>query len=99
LLNKDFVSSWTLVLDLKDLAANSTDLEIRRKAELSLKSYKFPVQCMVLHANGTVIEGLNANELLDSGDGRSVLNVFEDPLSGVYLDFLKRGLAKGKPDL
>lgn len=54
---------------------------------------------MVLHANGTVIEGLNANELLDSGDGRSVLNVFEDPLSGVYLDFLKRGLAKGKPDL
>lgn len=101
LLNEKFVSSWSLVIDLQAIAANSTDLDLKRKAKISLDTYKFPVHSMILDTEGNVLAKLNANDLLDSGNNPGAIfslaakKETEDPLSENYLKFLHKGLIAG----
>eukprot|EP00795_Rhopilema_esculentum_P003227 gene3227-1546_t len=100
LLKKHFISSWSLIAELKDLSANSTDADVRKLADIGLEGYKFPVQSMVQYPNGTILSSLNANELLDASQTlNSISSVFDDPVSSNYYNFLQQGLKKAGREL
>ena len=65
LLTSHFVSSWSLVVDLEAIVLHSDDPLLVRQATTVLDAYKFPVQCNVLLSDGTLVSGMNANDLLD----------------------------------
>lgn len=71
MLKKKFISSWTLVKELKDIAANGTNLEVTKAAQAHLDIYKFPVMSVVSLPNGTVLSKMNANDLME--DRKSVV--------------------------
>ena len=90
LLNDKFISSWSLVADLKDCINNSA----KTKEQVFLcqsanDAYTFPVTSMVIAPNGTVVSTMNANTLLDlaSEHGPSFYNI-ECPISYEYKKFL-----------
>lgn len=93
-----FISSWTLVAELKDLAANGTNTEVAEAAKAHLDSYRFPVESMVSLPNGTVLSRMNANDLMEgsSNVGESLPAGFGDDLSLMYYKFLEEGVAKAK---
>jgi len=97
ILKEKFISSWSLVADLKDLTRLSGDPKIAKYAQIVLDNYKFPVQSMVISPDdGSVICGVNANELLDQSKGESweAMTNFQDPLTYAYVKFLKDGMVK-----
>jgi len=95
MLTEKFVSTWSLVVELEDLAANSTDPEVKTFAETALKQYKFPVQSMVFLPTGEFVHGVNANELLDSTNlFSSFASGFDDPLTTAYHTFLTHAVTK-----
>lgn len=98
LLKEKFISSWTLVAELKDIAANDTEVEMSEAAKSHLDSYRFPVESMVSLPNGTVLSRINANDLMD-GNSNGHLEIpfdFSDDLSVVYYKFLEEGLTKAR---
>eukprot|EP00794_Sanderia_malayensis_P020397 gene20397-22410_t len=97
LLEKHFVSSWSLVADLRDLSANKTESLVRNAAKICLDTYKFPVQSMVQFPNGTVLSSLNANDLLDITQD-STPGDLGDPVNRKYYSFLKDALRKSGKD-
>lgn len=98
LLTSQFVSTWSLLEDVKRLSKNdSTNPEIKKLAQLAVESYRFPVESMVALPNGTVIHRMNANELLDSDNkGTNTFNGFEDGISATYYTFLNEAVSKAK---
>ncbi|CAH3171495.1 unnamed protein product [Porites evermanni] len=99
LLREKFISSWSLVAELKNIAANATDAEIKTAAKSHLDSYRFPVESLVSLPNGTVLSKLNANDLMESeSSGLKFPSEFDfsDDLSVVYYKFLDDGLTKAK---
>lgn len=102
LLKEKFVSSWTLVAELKGIAANASKVEISVAAKSHLDSYRFPVESMVSLPNGTVLSRLNANDLMevDSSEKMKIPPEFKfdfyDDLSVKYYKFLEEGLTKAK---
>jgi len=98
LLNEKFVSSWTLVAELKNIAANATEVEVTKAAKCHLDSYKFPVESVVALPNGTVLSRMNANDLME-GNSNGHIEIppgFEDDLGVMYYQFLEEGLAKAR---
>jgi len=95
---KKFISTWTLVAELKDLAANGTNVEVTEAAKAHLDSYRFPVESMVSLPNGTVLSRMNANDLLEGSSNaeESLPTGFADDLSFMYYKFLEEGVAKAK---
>lgn len=99
LLREKFISSWSLVAELKNIAANATDAEIKTAAKSHLDSYRFPVESLVSLPNGTVLSKLNANDLMESESSGLKFPPefdFSDDLSVVYYKFLEDGLTKAK---
>lgn len=100
MLSEEFVSSWSLVADLEDLKRDSGNPEMAKRAQLALDSYEFPVQSMViLPDTGEVLHSVNANKLLDSSNTVNIPNVFQDPLTAAYVDFLNTGLKNGAEEM
>ncbi|KAI3388278.1 hypothetical protein SNEBB_000717 [Seison nebaliae] len=66
LLKSDFISSWSLVADLKDILKSTTESElVKLVANNSLNEYKFPVMSYVIGMDGEIISKINANDLLE----------------------------------
>ncbi|CAF0791935.1 unnamed protein product [Adineta steineri] len=67
LLREHFVSTWTLVVDLKAIISNQSNDTIKdsQRAKQAVDSYSFPVQSMIQQIDGTVISKVNANDLLN----------------------------------
>ncbi len=106
LLKDKFVSSWSLVVDLKSCLSDKKRTESEKlKCKQALDAYKFPVTSMVIHSNGSVIKTLNANDLLEEA-GQETRKFMEavlpslnaqgqsDPMTSIYLRFLNEGIAK-----
>jgi len=93
-----FISTWTLVAELKDLAGNGTNVEVTEAAKAHLDSYRFPVESMVSLPNGTVLSRMNANDLMEgsSNEEVSLPTGFSDELSLMYYKFLEEGVTKAK---
>lgn len=97
MLKKKFISSWTLVKELKDMAANGTNLEVTKAAQAHLDIYKFPVMSVVSLPNGTVLSKMNANDLMESQLNEEILRPgFDDLLSYIYYQFLEKGVTEGR---
>lgn len=97
MLKKKFISSWTLVKELKDIAANGTNLEVTKAAQAHLDIYKFPVMSLVSLPNGTVLSNMNANDLMESELSEEMLRPgFDDQLSYIYYQFLEKGVTEGR---
>lgn len=97
MLKKKFISSWTLVAELKDIAANGTNLEVTKAAQAHLDIYKFPVMSVVSLPNGTVVSKMNANDLMERQSGEEILpSGFDDLLSLIYYKFLEEGITGAK---
>lgn len=64
--------------------------------QLSLDSYVFPVESMVVRpSDGEVLNRINANDLLATvSEAGIVESLLEDPLNRNYIKFLREGLAK-----
>lgn len=98
LLEGYFISSWSLVADLKKVQADQTDVFTANLAALCLQKYSFPVQILISLPNGTVIHETNANDMLDESHevSMSVTEIYSDPLVTVYTKFLKEGINQAK---
>lgn len=97
LLEEHFISSWSLVADLKDLTRDSGDLDVSKHAKTVLDAYKFPVQSMVIGWDGKIFHSLNANDLLESSSNNTAaFKLFQDPLTAGYVDFLQKGIENSK---
>lgn len=98
LLKEKFISSWTLVAELKDIAANGTKVEVTEAAKAHLDSYRFPVESMVSLPNGTVLSRMNANDLMEGPSNEELIYPpgFPDELSFKYYKFLDEGVTKAK---
>ena len=99
LLTSHFVSTWSLLDDVKRLSRNQyITLELKKQAELAVESYRFPVECMIAMPNGTVIHRMNANELLENDNAdTSAVDGLSDGLSANYYKFLNEAISKAKP--
>jgi hypothetical protein len=95
LLEESFVSSWSLVKELEDIAGNSSATDWQReRTRLALDSYSFPVESMVIRPeDGKVLSHINANKLLDTSASSILESIIEDPVNRNYLNFLKEGIA------
>lgn len=98
LLTSHFVSTWSLLQDIKRLSTNQyITPELKTQAGLALESYRFPVESMVALPNGTVVHRMNANEQLDSDDAdTSAVPGLSDGLSANYYKFLNEAISKAK---
>jgi hypothetical protein len=77
----------------------------RKRAQIALDTYKFPVMSYVIALDGTIIHKINANDLLDESQkeyqafqdnfvmGQTQI---EDPIVKTYKKFLLEGLDKAK---
>ncbi|ESO93526.1 hypothetical protein LOTGIDRAFT_119239, partial [Lottia gigantea] len=103
LLSEEFISSWSLVADLKELEKDESEPVYSVIAKELLANYEFPVMMMVIHPNGTILNKVNANAFLDIDV--SILEMgfinfdyfyfsFDDPSAVEYVKFLKEGLYK-----
>lgn len=103
LLQRKFISSWSLVKELEEMAVGHvTNEEVRRMARASLDSYTFPVQINILLPNSTLVGTLNANdwlnvdeEMASSADNKEDYEAVwsDEAASANYLRFLRRALA------
>lgn len=98
LLTEKFISSWSLVKELKDIATNATEDSISDAAKAHLDSYRFPVESLVSLPNGTVLSRINANDLIEDNPKEQLEFPYEflDGLSVKYYKFLEEGLTKAK---
>ncbi|CAI9724857.1 Hypothetical predicted protein [Octopus vulgaris] len=87
-LKEHFISTSCLVVDLEDLKKGKG--EAAKVATMFLENYKFPVMMMVSLSNGTILNKVNANDLLDAPS--DFWNTgFQNPTTVSYLNFLKTG--------
>lgn len=83
--------------DIKDIIANESATEEERfLAKVAEDGYQFPVQSMVISSNGTLLNAVNANELLDYSESSSFSDMLipGGSLAGAYLSFLNDAVAK-----
>ena len=88
LLEEKFVSSWSLVADLKEclMDANLTEEEVGLCRSAS-DAYEFPVTSMVFTADGRLERQINANTLLDKAGKHGLMD--KCPISFEYERFLE----------
>ncbi|KAK2107127.1 hypothetical protein P7K49_016641 [Saguinus oedipus] len=65
LFNESFITTWSLVKELKELQSNQENPAHQKLAGLHLEKYSFPVEMMVCLPNGMVVHHINANYFLD----------------------------------
>ncbi|EDO40205.1 predicted protein [Nematostella vectensis] len=65
LLQDNYVNCWSLVEELKKISKDGSDQEMANIAQISLDNYRFPVESMVMHANGSLVARMNANEMME----------------------------------
>lgn len=70
----------------------------KKLAQLSLASYNFPVEMMVVRNDGHVIAHENANEFLHADEGDNFSPFHGSPLDMKYLKFLEGSLAKANSE-
>ncbi|KAK2081464.1 hypothetical protein P7K49_040370, partial [Saguinus oedipus] len=106
LLNKSFISTWSLVKELEELQGNQENPAHQKLAGLHLEKYSFPVEMKICLPNGTVVHHISANYFLDitfmkpekiESNLFSFSPTFEDPSMATYMQFLKEGLWHGLP--
>ncbi|GAB1609830.1 hypothetical protein Ahia01_001268900 [Argonauta hians] len=91
-LKEHFISTFCLVIELEDMKKRN-DSEVAKLASIFLENYKFPVMMIVSLPNGTILNKVNANDLLDAPS--DFWNTgFQNPASMSYLKFLKTGLER-----
>ncbi|RUS70569.1 hypothetical protein EGW08_021668, partial [Elysia chlorotica] len=94
LLQQRFVSSWSIMADLKVHAADSS-MRHSSLAQLFVDVYEFPVLMIVALSDGTIVHKMNANDFLDM-EMSSVNIGFSDPASQNYYKFLMDGIEKAE---
>lgn len=89
LLLKHFVSTWSITAQLKEISALDVEDIAKKMATACLGQYHFPVQIVCLLPDATVVNGINANDILDidTVDEDEFVG-FSDPLDMRYHQFL-----------
>ena len=67
LLNREFINSWLLLSDLERPFSHYSTEEGRRWARVALEEFDYPVETLVLSADGRVAAQLQYNDMLDVG--------------------------------
>lgn len=95
LLEDQFVSTWSLLVDLKEcIDSDSLSQEDKALCQAGNDAYSFPVTSMVLKPDGQVLATMNANHLLELSskhweDSSSEFDVYMCPISIEYEKFLR----------
>ncbi|CAF0874733.1 unnamed protein product [Rotaria sordida] len=102
LLRENYISTWTLVVDLKAIMTNQSNDAIKdsQRAKHALDNYAFPVESMIQQIDGTVISKINANDLLETySKAEQFLNVVSNGMDITvqrYVHFLEQALDRQK---
>lgn len=89
LLLKHFVSTWSITAQLKEITALDFEDSASKMAAACLGHYRFPVQIICLLPDATVVNSINANDILDvhTVDEDDFVG-FSDPIDMRYHQFL-----------
>lgn len=92
LLEDQFVSTWSLLVDLKECIENAAlSEEDKALCKAGHDAYSFPVTSMVLTSGGQVLATMNANDLMELSNKHWEDNdnlVYTCPISMEYEKFL-----------
>lgn len=93
LLHQHFVNTWALVVDLKALEKDESDLEMSQFAKMLLADYEFPVMMMVISPQGKIVHKINANTFLEM-ETSFFESGLQNPSTYLYERFLREALEK-----
>lgn len=94
-MREHFISTWALVVDLKSIIANQSETNLlnSQRAKYALDNYSFPVESIIQHVNGTVIDKINANHLLNmDSTADQIENTGTELFIRRYVSFLEQSL-------
>lgn len=98
-LQKNFISSWSLVARLKKLS-HSKDSFVAKAAADTLEAYSFPVEIIVYDQRQDIVHFENLNTLLEEDvPDTPDFDGYDDILSYRYANMLKRAMAATGRDI
>ena len=99
-LKENFISSWSLIVYLEDILANSSvKQEVKDILKRTMDAYEFPVQSMIMRPDtGDIVHVINANRLMEIREEQEGTRVSTDPLAYSYNSFLLEGLRKAREE-